>query len=73
MPHQRPPRSADAMPAEPSKGRGRLRPHLDVAELRSIALKEGMEPLRISGARKVHAGLTTVEEVLRVAPLVDEA
>ena len=52
--------------------RGRIRPHLDVAELRSIALKEGMEPLRISGARKVYAGLTTTEEVLRVAPLVDE-
>ena len=52
--------------------RARIRPQLDVADLRAIALKEGMEPLRISGARKVHAGLSTLEEVLRVAPLVDE-
>lgn len=28
----------------------------------------GMQPLRISGARKVAAGLTTIEEVLKVAP-----
>jgi general secretion pathway protein E len=27
-----------------------------------------MRPLRISGAMKVAAGLTTVEEVLKVAP-----
>jgi general secretion pathway protein E len=27
-----------------------------------------MKPLRISGAMKVAAGLTTVEEVLKVAP-----
>jgi general secretion pathway protein E len=28
-----------------------------------------VEPLRIAGARKVIAGLTTLEEVLRVVPL----
>ena len=27
-----------------------------------------MKPLRISGAMKVAAGLTTIEEVLKVAP-----
>lgn len=36
--------------------------------LKKVAMKEGMRPLRLSGAQKVAAGLTTVEEVLRVAP-----
>jgi general secretion pathway protein E len=40
----------------------------DLAVLRETAVKEGMKPLRISGAMKVGAGLTTVEEVLKVAP-----
>jgi general secretion pathway protein E len=30
-----------------------------------------MKPLRISGAMKVAAGLTTLEEVVKVAPPVD--
>jgi len=34
-------------------------------------MKEGMKSLRLSGAQKVAAGQTTVEEVLRVAPPVD--
>ena len=38
-------------------------------ELRSQAKKEGVEPLRIAGARKVMEGVTTLEEVLRVVPL----
>ena len=38
-------------------------------ELRQQAKKEGVEPLRIAGARKVLDGLTTLEEVLRVVPL----
>jgi general secretion pathway protein E len=40
----------------------------DVARLRDQAYKEGMKPLRISGAMKVAAGLTTIDEVLKVAP-----
>ncbi len=40
----------------------------DVAQLREQAYKEGMKPLRISGAMKVAAGLTTTDEVLKVAP-----
>ena len=40
----------------------------DIAQLREQAFKEGMKPLRISGAMKVAAGLTTIEEVLKVAP-----
>ena len=43
-------------------------PSADVAAIRELAIKEGMQPLRISGARKVHAGLTTVDEVVSVAP-----
>jgi len=38
--------------------------------IREQAYKEGMKPLRVSGAMKVAAGLTTVEEVVKVAPLV---
>ena len=38
-------------------------------QLRQQAKKEGVEPLRIAGARKVLAGQTTLEEVLRVVPL----
>jgi general secretion pathway protein E len=42
----------------------------DLAALREQAFKEGMKPLRISGAMKVGAGLTTIDEVLKVAPPV---
>ncbi|MDI6746730.1 MAG: GspE/PulE family protein [Rhodocyclaceae bacterium] len=42
--------------------------HTDLAQFRERAIKAGMQPLRISGARKVAAGLTTIEEVLKVAP-----
>lgn len=41
----------------------------DHAGLRQAAMKEGMHSLRLSGAHKVIAGLTTIEEVLRVSPL----
>ena len=37
-------------------------------ELRRQAMREGMRSLRLSGAQKVAAGLTTQEEVMRVAP-----
>jgi general secretion pathway protein E len=45
----------------------------DLTVIRDQAFKEGMKPLRISGAMKVGAGLTTIEEVLKVAPPVREA
>ena len=48
-----------------------IRAEAGIEELRQQGFKEGMEPLRISGARKIHAGLTTVDEVLRVAPPTD--
>jgi len=39
-----------------------------IQELRRQAMREGMRTLRLSGAQKVAAGLTTMEEVMRVAP-----
>jgi len=40
----------------------------DNNSIRRQAVKEGMRPLRFSGAEKVASGLTTIEEVLRVVP-----
>jgi general secretion pathway protein E len=40
----------------------------DLDLLRDKAYKEGMKPLRITGAMKVAAGLTTLDEVIAVAP-----
>ncbi|MCJ1883391.1 GspE/PulE family protein [Pseudomonas sp. LA21] len=44
----------------------------DLIPLRRQAFKEGMRSLRLSGAQKVAAGLTTIEEVLRVTPLSEQ-
>jgi general secretion pathway protein E len=41
----------------------------DDARIREQAYKDGMKPLRVSGAMKVAAGLTTADEVVKVAPL----
>jgi general secretion pathway protein E len=41
----------------------------DDAKVREQAYKEGMKPLRVSGATKVAAGLTTADEVAKVVPL----
>jgi general secretion pathway protein E len=40
----------------------------DAERIRDVAYREGMKPLRISGAMKVAAGLTTLDEVIKVAP-----
>ena len=42
----------------------------DLAAIREQGFKEGMKSLRISGAMKVGVGLTTMDEVLKVAPPV---
>ncbi len=39
-----------------------------IVNIKKQAMKEGMRTLRLSGANKVAAGVTTPEEVLRVAP-----
>lgn len=49
-----------------------LRQHItantDLEQLTRQARSEGIQPLIISGAEKVAAGLTTIEELLKVAP-----
>jgi len=40
----------------------------DIDTLRVQGIKDGMRTLRLSGAQKVGAGLTTIAEVLRVTP-----
>ena len=40
----------------------------DASKIREQGYKEGMKPLRISGAMKVAQGATTLDEVLKVAP-----
>ena len=42
--------------------------HSDVVAIRQQAIKEGMRPLRLNGAQKIANGVTTLEEVMRVAP-----
>ena len=41
----------------------------DDRAIREQAFKDGMKPLRVSGAMKIAAGLTTSDEVVKVAPL----
>ena len=45
-----------------------ITPGTDVQLLRQAAVAQGMCSLRMAGARKVDAGLTTMTEVLRVTP-----
>ena len=44
---------------------------LETARIREIAMNEGMKTLRLSGASRVARGQTTIEEVMRVAPVLD--
>jgi general secretion pathway protein E len=43
----------------------------ELAKIKALALREGMKPLRLSGAEKVAAGLTTPEEIIKIAPPLD--
>jgi general secretion pathway protein E len=40
----------------------------DLTNLRQLAVAAGMHPLRLAGAAKIIAGLTTVEEILALTP-----
>jgi general secretion pathway protein E len=40
----------------------------DLSQLQETAYREGMKPLRLGGALKVASGITTVDEVMKVAP-----
>ena len=41
----------------------------DHIKIKQQAMKDGMHTLKLSGAQKVAQGVTTVEEVMRVAPM----
>jgi general secretion pathway protein E len=45
----------------------------DVASIREQGIKQGMQPLRISGARKIAGGITTMSEVMRVIPRTSDS
>jgi general secretion pathway protein E len=49
-----------------------IQDNCDLNGVRQQAMREGMRTLRLSGAQKVAAGLTTVEEIMRVAPPVEK-
>jgi general secretion pathway protein E len=51
-----------------SKLRKLVNASCDISDLRQQTLKDGLRPLRLSGASKVAMGVTTIEEVMRVAP-----
>lgn len=42
---------------------------VNVDTLKKQAYREGVQPLRLSGAKRVSEGVTTIEEVMRVVPL----
>ena len=42
--------------------------NFDLVKFRKAALRQGMKPLNLAGAQKVARGMTTIEEVLKVAP-----
>ena len=42
--------------------------NFDLVKFRKSALRQGMKPLNLAGAQKVARGMTTIEEVLKVAP-----
>lgn len=43
--------------------------HGSLTDIKALAYKEGLQPLRLAGAKKVAQGITTLEEVMRVVPL----
>ncbi|MEP4486192.1 MAG: GspE/PulE family protein [Halioglobus sp.] len=48
-----------------------ITPTMESARIRQTAMGEGMQTLRLSGASRVASGQTTIEEVMRVAPVID--
>ena len=40
----------------------------DFTQIRDQAYRDGMKPLRIAGAKKIAMGVTTLDEILKVAP-----
>jgi general secretion pathway protein E len=48
-----------------------ITPLMESSTIREVAMSEGMHTLRLSGAARVARGETTIEEVMRVAPVLD--
>ena len=40
-----------------------------LAEIKAQAYSEGVQPLRLAGAKRILEGVTTMEEVMRVVPM----
>jgi len=49
-----------------------IRPGAEIPKIREQAFREGMRPLRISGALKLAQGVTTIEELIKQLPPADE-
>jgi general secretion pathway protein E len=45
-----------------------IKADFDLVSFRRAAIRQGMKPLNLAGAQKVARGVTTIEEVLKVAP-----
>ena len=41
----------------------------DLSQIAQKAYQDGLQPLRLAGAKKIAEGVTTFEEVMRVVPL----
>ena len=41
----------------------------DLSQIAQKAYQDGLQPLRLAGAKKIAEGITTFEEVMRVVPL----
>ena len=46
-----------------------IKPDMNLQAFKEAALRSGMKPLRLAGAQKISAGLSTLEEVMKSAPL----
>lgn len=49
-----------------------ITPNADLSQLKLLAYQEGLQPLMLNGAEKVAAGITTIEELLKIAPPLDQ-
>ncbi len=45
-----------------------IKTEMDIESFRQSAFKEGLQPLRIAGAMKINAGISNMEEALRLCP-----
>ena len=49
-----------------------IKPGTEIPRVREQAFREGMRPLRVSGALKVAQGMTTIEELIKQVPPADD-